>query len=141
MLPPPPYDQKVTLTIQQTTTGLPGYVTTYGDNGKMYAYLYSGGNRSRGNVEFQHGKGAVIVNIMLIDSPNFVMERIDIADDLPGDRSQFVPPPQVEPNGVTAHIHDRNTYPVQAYYAVGVVDKTDPAHPVKINCDPGIVNN
>jgi len=141
MLPPPPYDQKVALTIQQTTTGLPGYAATYGDNGKMYAYLYSGGNKNRGNVEFQHGKGAVNVHITLTDSPNFVMEKVDITGDQTGDHRQFDPPPEVVPNGLTAHIHDRNTEPVTAYYAVKVVDQNDPAHPVRIYCDPGIVNN
>ncbi|HET7779881.1 MAG TPA: hypothetical protein VFL07_15130, partial [Rudaea sp.] len=51
--PPPPspnVDAQVTLEIQQSSTGMPGYLTTYGSNGLMYVYRFTGGTKKHGNV-------------------------------------------------------------------------------------------
>jgi len=131
--PPPPPDPnpQVTLEIQQSSTGVPGYVSTYGSNGKMYVYRFTGGNKKHGNLEFKVGNGAANIHITLNASSNFAIKDVPIDGNSNGQLT-----PSVE-NPTKAKIHNDNTDVLDAYYAVKVADSTV----AEIICDPGIINN
>ena len=129
--PPPPPDPnpQVSLEIKQVPT--PGFVPTYGSNGQMYFYRFTGGTKQHGNVEFKVGNGAANIHITLTASSNFSIKDVLIDDD-PNHQLTAT----VETN-VKAKIHDKNTEELVAYYAVKVADGAV----ADIICDPGIINN
>jgi len=131
--PPPGSDPQVTLKIQQSS--MPGYLTTYGSNGQMYFYQFSGGNKQHGNLEFKVGNGGANIHIMLNASSNFAIKDVPLVGN---SNNQLTP--SVE-NATKAKIRNENTDVLDAYYALKIVDNTDPAKPADIICDPGIINN
>jgi len=130
---PPPIPRQVTLEILgPTTTPQSGYIPTYGSNGKMYLYRYSGGN-DHGNIKVSLAEGHdVIIQIVLNGASNFIIEAIPFTDN-DGQLSSHI-----EPNEVRAQIHDTNERALNAYYALQIKDKTAGSD---IYCDPGIINN
>jgi len=131
MPPPPPPDPnpQVTLEIKQSDTPVPGFLPTYGSNSKMYVYRYTGGKH--GNLAFKVNNGTANIHIKLVNSPGFTIKDIPIDGDPNGQLKATV-----ESNDM-AHIQNKNTEEVDAYYSVKVADSTM----AEIYCDPGIINH
>lgn len=133
LLNPPGADPQITLKIQQSSTVLPGYLATYGKNGKMYVYQFTGGNRKHGNLEYKVGDGHSNIHIKLDASSNFAITDVPID----GNSNHQLMSTVQNPN--MAKIYNENTDVVDAYYAVNILDSAAP--PGDIICDPGIINN
>jgi len=131
MPPPPPPDPnpQVSLEIRQNDSPVSGFLTTYGSNGKMYVYRFTGGKH--GNLQFKNGNGAANIHITLVNSSNFAIKDVPID----GDPNHQLAA-SVETNG-KAHIQNKNTEELDAYYSVKVADGAV----ADIYCDPGIINN
>ncbi|HSC11467.1 MAG TPA: hypothetical protein VLC97_10885 [Rhodanobacteraceae bacterium] len=132
MMPPPPPpnpNPQVSLEIRQSPTVVPGFLSTYGSNGQMYVYRFTGGKH--GNLQFKNGNGAANIHITLINSPNFAIKDVPIDGD-PNHQLTAM----VESNN-KAHIQNKNTEELDAYYSVKVSD----SNVADIYCDPGIINN
>jgi hypothetical protein len=135
--PPPPVPHGHAVTLEVRTGSVPGYIQTYGSNGAIYSYMFTGGDKGHGNVAVDHSEGAVNIQVALQGDSVFTMGKIDFTDD-DGQLSD-----NIAGNGRMGIIHDSNSAPLDAYYQVVVNDNTDsdPAKVVKIACDPRIVNN
>ena len=110
-------------------------MTTYGSNGKMYVYRYSGGDDQRGNLKLKHADGPdIIIPIALSAAVNFkIIDDVQFTDN----DGQLTGP--VEGNGRAAHIHDKNSGPLNTSYALKIHDSNTPSGDIYF--DPGIINN
>lgn len=120
----------ISLEIQAIVAPIPGYITTYGSNGQMYGYRYSGGD-GRGNLNVSHSEGPINVQLALAAAANFTIGDVQFTDG--GGQLSYI-----KETTTRGRIHDDNKPGVQldAYYVVKVLDSS-----VDIYCDPRIVNN
>lgn len=127
-VPGPMFRPDIGLEIQAISAPTPGYLTTYGSNGKMYGYRYSGGD-DNGDIHVKHSEGRIDVQVVLTAGSSFAIDDV-----------QFIPPDDQlsfsKENATRGRIHDENSGPLKAYYSVKVSDSG-----VAIYCDPRIVNN
>jgi len=133
--PPPKPNRQVTLEVQQVDSPQPGYLTTYGSNGKMYAYRYAGPTgKDRGNINLKPDDGRdVIIELALNASATLSVDDVQFTDN-DGQLSALLQ------NATRAQVHDKNTSPLNAYYLLKIKDN-NAASPGYVYCDPGVVNN
>ena len=114
-----------------------GYTPTYGSDGQLYSYKFTGGDDKHGNVTVTTNEGNDVKIHVSLNSTVFAIDHVEISDD---DGHQLTPPPSNSGNNVV--IADAHTEGValNAYFLIQV---TDTGHPptLKIYCDPRIVNN
>jgi len=136
--PPPPPGPRAQISLDVQRTALPGYVRTYGSNGHLYSYKFSGGDDRHGNATVKHTEGPNIpIQVALDNASNFVIGEVEFSDDPDGQLSR-----NIIAGGLKATITDKNKDGValDAYYSVKVLDNTA-TPPAEVYCDPRIVNN
>ena len=106
-----------------------GFLTTYGSNGHMYAYRFTGGKH--GSLHFKVDNRTVNIHITLTNSPTFSIKDVPIDGDPNGQLKATVV------SNDKANIQNKNTDELDAYYSVKVADGAV----ADIYCDPGIINN
>jgi hypothetical protein len=136
--PPPPPPRPRAVSIDILRTAMPGYVRTYGSNGHLYSYKFSGGNDRHGNASIKYGEGPNIpIQLDLANTSGFMIGDVEFTDDPDGQLSR-----NIIAGGLKATIVDKNKDGValDAYYSVKVIDNSA-SPPAEVYCDPRIVNN
>jgi hypothetical protein len=107
-----PHNHPVTLDVQPGSVS--GYIQTYGSDGNVYSYLYTGGDDGQGGLKINYAEKPDVTEVIRLTG-GYDIRKVYFLDD---DYNQLPPVAITNPKNVV--IHDRNGSSITKHAACGV---------------------